>query len=221
MDEKVLEIKRQIVDIVKREYRNGMVNMFEGNVSARLGERYFITPSQVSKQVMTEELVIETDAEGQIVYAPEGYNVSSELKMHLEVYRLRPDVRAVVHNHSLYATAFAMNSMPIESDHLTEMNIIYGTVPVVPYGTPGTERIYRNFDQYLSNRRGVLLANHGLLTFGRTLELAYSYAESIEKIAQTIWIARALGTGPSIPSEELAGLREYGNMVREKEIRSV
>ena len=141
------ELKQEIVDIVKKEYRLQMVNMFEGNVSVRYEDKMLITPSQVNKEVMTPELIIETDLDGNILYQPEGLHPSSETKMHLEVYRVRPDVRAVVHNHSMYATAYAINNMPIVSDALTEMNVTFGQVPVVPYGTPGTDRIYRDFDK--------------------------------------------------------------------------
>ena len=187
MEYTVEEVKKQIVEAVKREYANNMVNMFEGNASARVGDRYFITPSQVSKEKMNEDMVIEVDKDGNIVYAAEGLKPSSELFMHLEVYKLRPDVNAVIHNHSLYATAFAMNNMPIESDCLSEINVVFGKVPVVPYGTPGSERIFKDFDKYIGNRHGMLLANHGLIVFGKDIEMAYSYAESIEKLAQTIY----------------------------------
>ncbi|MCI9068905.1 MAG: class II aldolase/adducin family protein [Lachnospiraceae bacterium] len=214
----VEEIKHKIIDIVKQEYRVQMVNMFEGNVSARVGGRIFITPSQVAKEAMTPDMLIEVDGEGNVVHQPEGYAPSSETKMHLEVYRLRPDVKAVVHNHSLYATAFAMNHMPICSDSLTEMNITFGQVPVVPYGTPGTERIYSGFKDHIGNRSALLLANHGVLTFGATLELAYSYAEAVEKIAQTICIAKSLGQEVKIPSEELEVLRQFGAGKRERAI---
>ena len=135
------ELKQGIVDIVKKEYRLQMVNMFEGNVSVRYEDKMLITPSQINKEIMTPEMIIETDMEGNILYQREGLYPSSEMGMHLEVYRVRPDVSAVVHNHSMYATAYAINNMPIVSDALTEMNVMFGQVPVVPYGTPGTDRI--------------------------------------------------------------------------------
>lgn len=214
------KIKQEIVDVVKTEYKFHMVNMFEGNVSARVGERVFITPSQVAKETMTPNMIIEIDMDGNIVSQLDGYKPSSEMMMHLEVYKKRPDVLAVVHNHSLYATAFAVNNMAIESDSLTEMNFTFGKVPVVPYGTPGTSKIYENFSEYIQNRWAVLLANHGVLTFGRTLELAYSYAEAVEKVAQTIYIAKQLGTESKIPQKELDGLRAFGDEVRRKTIES-
>ena len=214
----VQKTKERIVEIVKREYRLGMVNMFEGNVSARVGDRIFVTPSQVAKEEMTPDMLIETDPDGNVIHRPEGFVESTEAKMHYEVYRLRPDVRAVVHNHSPYATAFAMDNLPIETYALTEMNQIFGTIPVVPYGTPGTERIYAGFKEIISNRYALLLENHGLITFGATLELAFSYAEGAEKSARCIFLAKTLGKTADLPEEEIAALREFGNKKRDREI---
>jgi L-fuculose-phosphate aldolase len=201
------KLKQEIVETVKREYRCQMVNMFEGNVSARLGDRIFITPSQVSKETMDTTMLIEMDLAGNILYQKPGLRPSSEYAMHLEVYRLRPDAEAVVHNHSLYATAFAMNGMALESHALTEMNMTFGIIPVVPYGRPGTAEIYKAFGDDLQNHQAVLLANHGVLTFGANLEMAYAYAEAVEKIAHTLYIARQLGTPADLPEEEIKALR--------------
>lgn len=213
-------LKREIVETVKREYRFGMVNMFEGNVSARLGDRVFITPSQVAKETMDASMIIEVDMNGSLICQPPGLKPSSELEMHLEVYRLRPDVQAVVHNHSLYATAFAVNGMPLVSDALTEMNMTFGQVPVVPYGTPGTKGIYQDFASCLGNYHAVLLANHGVLTFGANLELAYSYAEAVEKIAHTLFVARQLGAPSPMPAGEAEALRAAGSRQRDQEIKA-
>lgn len=101
------ELKQGIVDIVKKEYRLQMVNMFEGNVSVRYEDKMLITPSQINKEIMTPEMIIETDMEGNILYQPENLHPSSETKMHLEVYHVRSDVQAVVHNH-----AFMRRLMP-------------------------------------------------------------------------------------------------------------
>ena len=129
-------------------------------------------------------------------------------------------MQAVVHNHSIYATAHAINGMPIVSDALTEMNVTFGQVPVVPYGTPGTDRIYKDFDKYLGNYSAVLLANHGVLAFGTGLEKAFSVAEAVEKVAQTLYIAKQLGQPSPIPAEEVKGLRAFGEQMRIKEIQA-
>ena len=200
-------LKHQIIEILRREYSAGMINLFEGNVSARLGSRIFITPSQVSKLATTEDMLIETDPEGNIIELPEGLRPTTELKMHLELYRLRPDVNAVVHNHPVFATAFAMNHLPIASDALTELNLTLKDIPVASYGTPGTEELYADFERLLPVTNGLLLANHGLITYGRDLETAYSYAEAAEKSAKTIFIAKLLGDPKAIPAEKLAELK--------------
>ncbi len=217
----VENLKNEIVETVKKEYRFQMVNMFEGNVSARYEDRVFITPSQVNKDIMESDMIIETDMQGNILYQKEGMKPSSELKMHLEVYKVRPDVKAVVHNHSCYATAYAVNAMPIVSDALTEMNITFGKVPVVPYGTPGTDRIYRDFDKYLGNYFAVLLANHGVLAYGPNLEMAFSFAEGVEKIAKTLCIAKMLGESSPIPKEEVEALRDFGEKGRTAAIEAL
>ena len=177
-----------IVNIAKKEYHAGMVNMFEGNISVRCKDRFLITPSQVDKDIMTPEMIVEVDSGGNVLNET-GCKASSELMMHLEIYRLRPDVNAIVHNHSMYATAFAMNNMPIKTDCLAEINQFLGEVPVVPYGTPGTSRIYEHFEEIISDRFALLLANHGVVTFAPDLDYAFSFAEAVEKVAHQIFIS--------------------------------
>ena len=212
------QIKNEMAEIAKKMYLSGMVNIFEGNISVRVNDRFLITPSQQSKENMTEDMIIEVDAEGNVLNPSDKYKPSSEGKMHLAVYKLRPDVNAVVHNHSPYATAYAVAGKSIESTALTEMLGIFGEIPLVPYGTPGTERIYEGFPEHLKYHNAVLLANHGVLAVGETLLKAFSVAEAVEKIAQTLLYAELLGGGHSIPKEEVAMIREYSFQRRKKTI---
>ncbi len=202
------DIRTEIIKTVNQEYENGIVTMYEGNASARVGDRVYITPSHVAKPDLTEELIIETDLEGNILKKMDGLKASSELMMHLEVYRLRDDVKAIVHNHSVFTTAFAINGMDIESDALTEINLTFKKIPCIPYGTPGTPRIYEKFAECLKDYPAVLLANHGLLTFGENLREAYSLAEAAENIAKTLYVAKMLGKPADLPAEELELLRK-------------
>ena len=211
------QIKQKIVDIAKKEYHMGMVNMFEGNISVRGKDRFLITPSQVDKDSMTPEMIVEVDPQGNVLNDT-GCKASSELMMHLEIYRLRPDVNAVVHNHSMYATAFAMNHMPIKTDCLSEINQFLGEVPVVPYGTPGTSRIYEHFAEIISDRFALLLANHGLVTFAPDLEHAFSFAEAVEKVAQQIVISWLLGTPVPIDEAEIQFFKAYSEKARQSVI---
>ena len=210
------QAKKEMIKIAKKMYLSGMVNIFEGNISVRLEDRFLITPSQQSKEDMTEDMIIEVDAEANVLNPSELYKPSSEIMMHLEVYRLRPDVNAVVHNHSAYATAYAVAGKPIRTKALTEVMVIFGEVPVVPYGTPGTERIYAGFAEHLDSHNAVLLANHGLMTVGDTLLNAYSQAEAVEKLAQTLLYAKLLGGEEPIPEEEAVQILAYGEQIRKK-----
>ena len=215
----MLTAKEEITAIVKKEYRIGMVNTFEGNVSMRIGDTVLVTPSQIPKESMVPEQVIEMDLEGNVLKALPGIVPSIETNMHLALYRLRGDIKAIVHNHSVYASAFAMTAEGMRSESNFELNYLFGDVPVVPYGRAGTEAVYKEFDKYLGNRHGLLLANHGLVTFGTTLENAFSYAEGIEKIAHTMLIARMLGGEQPLPAGEAAALRQIGSEKRDKEIQ--
>ncbi len=214
----VEEAKLEMIKYGKIMYHNGMVNMFEGNISLHFQDRFFITPSQQSKEDMTTDMIVELDEEGNVLNPSDNYKPSSEYRMHLKCYKLRPDINAVVHNHSLYATAYAVAGKSIKSDALTEMNLMFGEIPLAAYGTPGTDAITKDFPKYLSNGNALLLANHGLLTVGYNLQLAYSVAEAVEKIAQMLFLVKHLGGESALPEEELTMLRTAGEMRRKESI---
>jgi L-fuculose-phosphate aldolase len=204
----IKQAKEEIIKISKKMYLSGMVTIFEGNVSIRLEDRFLITPSQQAKEDMTEDMIFEIDADGNIL-TPSAYKPSSEIKMHLEAYRVRPDVNAVLHCHSAYATAHAMTGKPLQTEALTEMLMIFGEIPIVPYGRPGTERICAGFKKHLAYNNAVLLANHGVLTVGDTLTKAYGVAEAVEKMAQILLYVKLLGGEQPIPEEENRNIRAF------------
>ena len=195
------EAKEKIIKVVREMDRLDMVNAFEGNVSMRVGDTYLITPSQVDKQLMTTEMIVETDGEGNILNPDNGVKPSSELKMHLQAYRVRPDIHAVIHNHSAYATAFAVAGKPIAPKGFAEAMEIFEEIPVVPYGTPGTQAIADGFAATLPDYNAVLLENHGVLCVGPMIELAFTEARAVEKIAKTMIMAQVLGGEKPIPEE--------------------
>ena len=210
------QAKEQMVTYFRTMYHNGMVTLFEGNISMRWEDRFLITPSQQDKETMTADMILEVDGSGQVLNDVPGKRPSSELKMHLEVYRLRPDVQACVHNHSPFATAFAAAGLPIISDGIAESNELFGEVPIVPYGRPGTAEISRAFGPILAEYSAVLLENHGVLTMGPNLTLAFSLAEGVEKIAKILTITKILGGEKSLPKEELETLRAHSRIIRQK-----
>ena len=213
-----LKEKEEIVRTVQRMYRSGMTNLFEGNVSARAGDVMLLTPSQQDKEQMTPEMIVELDLDGNILYAPDGLRPSCEYRMHAAVYSMRPDVRAIVHTHSTAATAFALAGQPIASDSHLELNLLFGQVPVAPYGMLGTEKIYAGFAPLLADYHVLLLANHGVLAVAKDLTTAYARAEAVEKMAKTLWMTRLLGSETPLPPEELAQIRIDGQAARHTEM---
>ncbi len=193
-------LKKELVDYFRKLYENGTVNLFEGNLSARDNDVILMTPSQQNKERMTADMIVEMDEQGTVL-SDNGYAPSSESQMHLEIYRLRPDVGAVVHDHSAFACAFALAGIPIRGE-LAELYMLYGgEIPCCSYGTPGTDAVFTEFSHYFSEKKydAVLLANHGLVTAGKNLEDAYAKAEAVEKIAKITLLARLLGGESPLP----------------------
>ena len=162
---------------------------------------------------MTPEMIVALDPAGNLL-ADNGYRPSSEARMHLEIYRLRPDLGAVVHTHSAFATAFALAGQPIRGE-LAELFLFYGgEIPCCAYGAPGTDAVFAQFERYFlrEQRDVVLLANHGLVAAGRDVEEAFARAEAVEKLAKTTLLARFLGGECRLPDGAAAALTErwYG-----------
>ena len=196
------EIKKQMCEIGKRIYNRGMVAANDGNISVKISENEFLcTPTGISKGFMTPEFICKVDIDGNILFANKGFKPSSEIKMHLRVYKERPDVKSVVHAHPMYATGFAIAGIPLNQPIMPEAVIALGEVPIAAYGTPSTMEIPDAVSKYLQNYDAVLLENHGALTYGDSLLGAYHKMESVEFYAQLLYISRHLG-GPQELSEE-------------------
>ena len=196
------EIKKQICEIGKRIYNRCMVASNDGNISVKLNDNEFLcTPTGVSKGFMTPEYICKVDAKGNVLQAYEGFKPSSEIKMHMRVYKERPDVNSVVHAHPVYATSFAIAGIPLTEPIMPEAVIALGCVPIAEYGTPSTEEIPDAVSKYLPYYDAVLLENHGALAFSDSLLNAYHKMESVEFYAQLLYQAKMLG-GPKPLSEK-------------------
>ena len=195
------EIKKQICEIGQRIYNQGMVAANDGNISVKISENEFLcTPTGVSKGFMTPEFICKVDRNGKVIQANKGFKPSSEIKMHMRVYKERPDVNSVVHAHPLYATSFAIAGIPLTEPIMPEAVIALGCVPIAEYGTPSTEEIPDAVSKYLQHYDAVLLENHGALSFSDSLINAYYKMESLEFYAQLLYQSRVLG-GPKRLSE--------------------
>ena len=203
------EIKKQICDIGKRIYDRGMVAANDGNISVKISENEFLcTPTGVSKGFMTPDYICKVDANGNVIQANKGFKPSSEIKMHMRVYKERPDVQSVVHAHPIYATSFAIAGIPLTQPIMPEAVIALGCVPIAEYGTPSTEEIPDAVSKYLQYYDAVLLENHGALAYSDSLLSAYHKMESLEFYAQLLFLSRQLGGPKELSSSQVERLYE-------------
>jgi L-fuculose-phosphate aldolase len=195
-----------MLEVGRRLWLRGFVAANDGNLSVRLDDgRVLATPTGISKGFMASGDLIVTDLEGRLV---EGERrPSSELQMHLEVYRGRPDVGAVVHAHPPVATAFAVAGIPLDQCLLPEMVVSLGAIPIAPYGTPSTDEIPRSIRPFVPRCDAVLLANHGAVTWADTLEGAFHRMETLEHTATITHHAMSLGRLNPLPAAEVEKLQ--------------
>jgi L-fuculose-phosphate aldolase len=203
------QLRDGIVEVGRRLYARGYVASNDGNISVRLDDaRILTTPKSVSKGFMTPGMMVVTDLAGKKISGER--DPSSELLMHLEVYRNRPDVRAVVHAHPPLATGFAVAGIPLDRAVLAEVITTLGSIPIAEYGTPSTQELPDAVRRYIKAHDGLLLANHGALTVAHELFAAYYKMETIEHFAKISLVARMLGGERLLSQDEvmrLQGLR--------------
>jgi len=207
MAQSVFQVKREIIDICKRIYQRGYVAANDGNVSVRVDEnRVIMTPTGMSKGFLKVDELVMVDMQGRQIGG--ALKPSSEALLHLDIYKHRPDVKAVVHAHPPTATGFAVAGIALTKCVLPEVIISLGAVPLAEYATPGTPELPQVIRDYLKDHDAVLLANHGALTIGRTLLQAHYRMETIEHFAKIMLVAMQLGRVNVLESERVNQLLE-------------
>jgi L-fuculose-phosphate aldolase len=186
------KLKEQICEIGRRVYAKGFAAANDGNISYRLNDREVLcTPTMVCKGFMKPEDLCKVDYEGKQIAGTRKR--SSEILLHLSVYKNRPDVNAVVHCHPPHATAFAVAGEPIPQCVLPEVEVFLGEVPSAVYETPGTQKFADTIVPHLKSSNTIILSNHGTVTFGPDLEKAYWNSEIIDAYCRILILSRQLG----------------------------
>src|SRR5947209_355130 len=186
------KVKEQICEIGRRVYAKGFAAANDGNISVRLNDREVMcSPTMVSKGFMKPEDICKVDYEGKQLAG--SRKRSSEILLHLAVYKNRPDVHAVVHCHPPHATAFAVARVPIPNCVLPEVEVFLGEVPMAVYETPGNQKFADTIVPHLKSSNTIILTNHGTVTFGPDLEKAYWNSEIIDAYCKILILSRQLG----------------------------
>ena len=201
------ESRLEILRFGKMLHDHGLIAATDGNISVRLNEALvLITPTCISKGMMTTEDLLVVDMHARKV---SGFrDVTSEIGMHMTIYRMRPDVNAIVHAHPPTATGFAACGLALDQALISEVLLSLGRVPLAHYATPGTSELSEALEPYIPEHDAVLMANHGVVTYGADLTQAYMNMETVEQFAKIALVVRQLGCERPLGEEQVSKLQE-------------
>jgi len=203
-------LRKEIVRFCRLIHRRGWIAASDGNVSARLGEdQLLVTPSGMNKGFLETDHLVVTDLAGRLL-SGRG-RPSSEILIHVAVYRRRPEIQAVIHAHPPLAVALTIAGVSMLEPVLPEVVITLGGIPTASYATPSSPQGPEAIRDLLDDHNALLLERHGSLTLGRSLQEAYNHLEKIEHAAQVMIAARQAGGITRIPVREVEKLRSMGH----------
>lgn len=201
MDNNLNNLKKEIIYYAKLLESKGLVNSLEGNISIldRTAGELYITPSSTRKTFLTEDMIAVMKGDNQIGGTLKR---SSEYLLHEAALRARPDCNAVVHAHAPYLTAYAYCNKSINIRCSTTFGLLFGDIPCLPYGEPGTIHIADGIEEAMKEHELVLLANHGCVCVGKTMENAVSIVEAAEEVMKIYQMAKTVGEISDLSSEQ-------------------
>lgn len=200
------EAKKLIIEVGQRMYVRNFVAANDGNISVKVGDNeVWATPTGVSKGFMKKKMLVKVDLDGNIL---EGENKpSSELKMHLRAYKENPDIQSVCHAHPPICTAFSIAGVPLDTPVLAEAIITLGDVPILPYAELGSNEVPDSIAPYTHTHNGVILGNHGVVTWAEDPMSAYYRLESMEYYANILMLTdKILGNQNVLNAEQVEAL---------------
>ena len=206
-------LKQTIVRVARRLDQKGILTSTDGNLSALLDDGgTLITPSGSCKGELEPEQIVRLFRDG----SPRSGRPSSEIALHRMIYERRPDVRAIVHAHPPYATAYAVAGIPLDQPILSEAILALGKVPVASYAMPTAEELARSVEPLVEAHDAVLMRFHGVVCFAKDIVQAGYLMETLEHVARIDFIRRAMGSNELIPSDEVARLEQLRAAMRMK-----
>ena len=195
------EARREIVEIGRKLYERGYVVATDGNISARLDDgRLIFTPTGKCKSELQEDELV-------VMHPSDDYSeiagLTSEAPMHLEVYRRRKDVNAVIHSHPSYTLALNLAGLDLKRDLLPELILTLGEVPIAPFATPCTPEGSEAISGLIEDHNAIILYRHGALTVGASLMEAFQRLERLEFAAKVTYLAHALAELKPLTGEQI------------------
>ena len=194
--DKIKLLSEEIAYFMCRLYNCGLTTTSGGNISARCGDKILITSSATDKGRMTAEQIGMLDMDCNIIGT--NFKPTIESQMHLEIYKRRPDVQAVIHAHPVTASAFAASKRQISTKYLAEALVVIGEIAYAPYVCQGTEQLARIIGDSAENADCIVMQNHGIIALGNNLLQAFDRLEVLENAAKTTLICQGVLAADSI-----------------------
>jgi L-fuculose-phosphate aldolase len=203
----------EILRFGKLLHERGLIAATDGNISLRLNEgSVLVTPTCICKGMMSIDDLLVVDMHGRKI---SGFrDVTSEISMHMTIYRMRRDVNAIVHAHPPTATGFAACGLALDQALISEVLLSLGAVPLAHYATPGTSELSEALEPYIPDHDAVLMANHGVVTYGCDLMTAYMNMETVEHFAKIALVVKQLGCERPLAEEQVSKLHEIRQRIQ-------
>jgi L-fuculose-phosphate aldolase len=203
------KIEKQFFKTGKKLYKNRYIVATEGNLSFRLDDRkIMVTKRGICKGNLTVTDLLIYDISGNTKKSSE---VSTEIKMHREVFQRRSDIRAIIHAHPPFAVSLSLAGITMDDAYLPESVLILGAVPTVPYAKSSSDGVPKSIRPFIEKTDVILLERHGSLTIGKTFEEAYLKLEILENTAKILWLAKQVGTLNPLQKNEIRELLKLRN----------
>ncbi len=206
-----MDIREDLVKVSSLLYQKGLVVAYDGNISVRNRDNsVWISPTKKCKGFLEKDDFVLVNLSGEILESPRNLKPTSETILHLEIYKNREDVFAIIHAHPPYAIAATLTGISLENTNLSEAILVLGDVPTAPYALTGTREMFDAIQPYI-HKNAILLSHHGAVTLGRDLWDAYFTMEELEHCAMVLCIAKSIGATIPLPEDrkkELVQLRE-------------
>jgi L-fuculose-phosphate aldolase len=197
--------REDIVRFGKLLHQRNYVAATDGNLTVRLDDNTVLTtPTGMSKGMMEPDDLVIVGMDGRKLAGRRS--ASTEIAMHLLIYRLRPDIHGIVHAHPTTATGYAAAGIPLNKALISEVVLSLGSIPLAKYGTPGTPELTEALDPLISDHDAILMANHGVVTYGDTLLRAYMKMETVEHFAKIALVTHLLGQQQTLSDEAVGKL---------------
>lgn len=199
--------RQTLIEVCRLTYDRGYLCGTEGNLSIRLADGSILsTASATCKGRIGDEDLLISDLDGELVEASRKRaeaKLSTELKMHLRAYKVRPDIKAIVHAHPVTAVGLTVAGKSLETPVLPEVVCVLGSIPTAPYATPSTDQVPDSIEQLAKSHDAIMLDHHGAITFADTIWNAFYKMETVEHFAKTLLVAEQVGGAKALSRQQL------------------